>query len=117
MESEKFAAEWRQLGEEVLSGMRAWRKSNPQATLTEIELETDRRMSSLRARMVEEATHSSAAAEGSVSETPHLQEGLVRLGSQVPLGQAQSSRVTSSGCNSDSRERVCTGPPPLSTPC
>lgn len=70
MDGEKFAAEWRRLGEEVLSGMSAWRKANPRATLTEIELETDRRMAALRARLVEEAAHSSAAAEGGAPDTP-----------------------------------------------
>lgn len=70
MESEHFAAEWGRLGEEALSGMSAWRKAHPRATLTEIEEETDRRLAALRARLVEEVAQNSAAAEGGRREEP-----------------------------------------------
>jgi predicted RNA-binding Zn-ribbon protein involved in translation (DUF1610 family) len=40
--------------EDVLTGLREWRRQHPQATMAEIERETMKRMAQLQARLVEE---------------------------------------------------------------
>lgn len=64
MMSEPFAAQWEQMAADVLSGMSGWRQANPTATLTEIERETDRRMATMRARLMAEVAQASAMTEG-----------------------------------------------------
>lgn len=56
-------AGWEQLALEALSGMAGWRGEHPQATLAEIEAETDRRLAEVRARMIQDAAQASATAE------------------------------------------------------
>lgn len=60
-ESDGWAARWRELSEQVLSEMQQWRTAHPRATLAEIEAETEAGIVRLRARMVEETAHASAA--------------------------------------------------------
>ena len=55
---------WHGMSAEILSGMQEWRHQHPQATLREMELEVDARLSRLRARMVEDLALQSAAADG-----------------------------------------------------
>lgn len=50
------------MAEEVLTGMKEWRLQHPRASLSEIELALDERLSRLRARMLEDAALASAAA-------------------------------------------------------
>jgi RNase P subunit RPR2 len=45
---------WRELSEEILSGMKEWRQTHPEATLREIEEVVQQRMSRLEALMVQE---------------------------------------------------------------
>lgn len=58
-----FDQHWRELSDEVLSGMKAWRLQHPRATLSEIEVALDERLARLRARMLEDAALASAAAD------------------------------------------------------
>jgi YgiT-type zinc finger domain-containing protein len=57
-----FGADWVQLSEQVLSGMRDWRVQHPRATLTEIEEELDSRLAGIRARLLEHLAQQSQAA-------------------------------------------------------
>lgn len=56
---------WRQLSEEVMTGMKEWRMQHPKATLQEIEAALDERLGRLRARMLEDAALASRAADWS----------------------------------------------------
>ena len=58
-----FDRTWRELSDEVLTGMKEWRLQHPRATLNEIEAALDERLARLRARMLEDAALASAAAE------------------------------------------------------
>ena len=53
----------KQFQEDILSGMWEWRIQHPKATFVEIETEMEKRISRLRARMMEELIQLSAAAE------------------------------------------------------
>jgi RNase P subunit RPR2 len=58
-----FDAQWDQLAEEVMSGMKEWRLQNPKATLREIERALDERLGRMRARMLQDAALASSAAD------------------------------------------------------
>jgi hypothetical protein len=58
-----FDQQWRELSEEVITGMKEWRLQHPRATLSEIEAALDARLARLRARMLEDAALASAAAD------------------------------------------------------
>jgi hypothetical protein len=58
-----FDQRWRELSDEVMSGMKEWRLQHPRATLTEIEVALDEHLARLRARMLEDAALASAAAD------------------------------------------------------
>ena len=58
-----FDAQWDELAEEVLSGMKAWRLQHPKATLRQIEAALDERLGKMRARMLQDAALASAAAD------------------------------------------------------
>jgi hypothetical protein len=58
-----YDAQWEQLSEEVLSGMKEWRLQHPKATLREIELALDERLGKMRVRMLQDAVLASAAAD------------------------------------------------------
>jgi len=58
-----FDAKWRELAEEVMSGMKEWRLQHPKATLREIEQALDERLGKMRARMLQDAALASAAAD------------------------------------------------------
>lgn len=59
---EDFDAEWHELAEDVLTGMKEWRLQHPKATFCEIEHELDERLSKVRARMLQDLSLASAAA-------------------------------------------------------
>ena len=56
MSTFKFEQRWREVSEEVISGMAEWRLQHPHATFGEIEAALDKRLDRLRARMLEDAT-------------------------------------------------------------
>jgi RNA polymerase-binding transcription factor DksA len=58
-----FDAQWDELAEEVLSGMKEWRLQHPKATLRQIEAALDERLGKMRARMLQDAALASAAAD------------------------------------------------------
>jgi hypothetical protein len=64
-----FDQRWRELSDEVLSGMKEWRFQHPRATLREIEAALDERLARLRARMLEDTALASAAADWAGEET------------------------------------------------
>ena len=61
VELEAWAERWRELSEQVLQEMQAWRVAHPRATLREIETEAEARLVRLRARLVEDTALASAA--------------------------------------------------------
>ncbi len=70
-------ATWRQLSEEVISGMKEWRVQHPRATFREIEAALDERLARLRARMLQDAALLSRAAdwsEAAQAECPRCPE-------------------------------------------
>ncbi len=58
----------KQFEEDILSGMWEWRLQHPKATFVEIEAEMEKRISRLRARMMEELIQMSAAADAERDE-------------------------------------------------
>ena len=54
---------WRDLADEVLTGMKEWRLQHPRASLREIEAALDERLSRVRARLLEDLALASAAAD------------------------------------------------------
>jgi hypothetical protein len=68
MSSDGLDARWRELSEEVVTGMAEWRAQHPKATFQEIETALDERLGRLRARMLQDAALASHATD--VRETP-----------------------------------------------
>lgn len=58
-----FEQRWRELSEEIITGMAEWRVQHPRATFQEIEAALDERLDRLRARMLEDAALASARTE------------------------------------------------------
>lgn len=54
MMDEAIEKQWRELSEEVLSGMKEWRQAHPNATFREIEEAVHERVSRLEARLVQD---------------------------------------------------------------
>lgn len=77
METESPDQKLRELSEEILLGMKEWRKQHPKASLREIEEEVNRQMSRLGAQMIQETAQSSAATDwtsGPTEEAPRCQQ-------------------------------------------
>jgi predicted RNA-binding Zn-ribbon protein involved in translation (DUF1610 family) len=68
MGSADVEARWRELSEEVITGMAEWRVQHPRATLSEIEAALDERLARVRARMLQDTALASAATD--VSQLP-----------------------------------------------
>jgi hypothetical protein len=62
---------WQQLTQDVLTEMQAWRIEHPKATLREMEIELDARLSRMRAQMLEDMALGSPAADW--ADTPLAQ--------------------------------------------
>jgi YgiT-type zinc finger domain-containing protein len=62
---------WRQLSEQITTGMCEWRDQHPKATLREMETELDTRWAHVRARMLQDMAHLSDAAAW--ADSPRLQ--------------------------------------------
>jgi ribosomal protein L34E len=54
-------AGWRELADEVFTGMKEWRLQHPKATLREIEAALDEQLSRVRARLLQDVAPASAA--------------------------------------------------------
>lgn len=63
MSSDVLAAHWRELSEDVVSGMVEWRAQHPKATFQEIETALDERLSRMRARILQDAALASRATD------------------------------------------------------
>jgi len=63
MDGHELAVGWRQVTEDILSGMAEWRQQHPTATLREIEDALDARWAVARARILQDAALASAAAD------------------------------------------------------
>jgi uncharacterized protein with PIN domain len=63
MVKEDFDRNWEALSAEMLTGMKEWRLQHPRATLREIEEELSTRMARLQARLLQDITLASAAAD------------------------------------------------------
>jgi ribosomal protein S27AE len=68
MWSADVEARWRELSEDVITGMAEWRGQHPRATLREIETALDERLARVRARMLQDTALASAATD--VSQLP-----------------------------------------------
>ena len=71
MWSADVAARWRELSDEVITGMAEWWGQHPRATLTEIEAALDERLARVRARMLQDTPLASAATD--VSQLPEAE--------------------------------------------
>ena len=54
---------WRELTEDITTGMREWRIQHPKATLREIEVALDEHFAALRARMLQDMALQSVASD------------------------------------------------------
>ena len=63
MKGDEQQANWNGLSEEIMQGIVEWREEHPKATMREIEVEIDQRLSALRARMITDTAMASRAAE------------------------------------------------------
>jgi RNA polymerase-binding transcription factor DksA len=66
--SRDFDAEWHELAEEVMTGMKEWRLQHPKASLSEIERALDERLGKARARMLQDLALASTAADIQASQ-------------------------------------------------
>lgn len=86
MAHQDFDPDWDGIFREIREEMVAWRRAHPKATLREIELENERVLARLHARMVADLATASAAADlaGQPAETrsccPRCQVPLVARG-------------------------------------
>lgn len=99
MRQENFDGQWQTMSEELLTGMKEWRRQNPRATLAEIEKALDQRMARLRRQMLQDIAETSPAAdwqEAPTVETPHCpvcQQPLQRRGEQERSLQTQGGEL------------------------
>ena len=63
MKKEKLKEKWHGISEDMIIGMSDWREKHPRATMREIEIEIDKRLSEMRARMIADTVMNSASAE------------------------------------------------------
>ena len=76
--------DWHAMTDEVMTGMKDWQVAHPKATLKEIEIEIEIRLSKMRARMLEAAALKKVAEErGHHAICPNCQTSMVPRGEQV----------------------------------
>lgn len=63
MRGTDFDAQWRQLSEEAITGIKEWRLQHPRSTFKEIEAAIDERLAKVRARMLQDAALASEQAD------------------------------------------------------
>ena len=86
------------MGEDIVTGLGAWRLQHPKATLAEIEAAVDARLAHLRAKLLQEAALAAAAADWSTAPAadrptcPGCQTPLVARGKQPRHLQAAGGR-------------------------
>ena len=62
MKDKELPAGWSGLSDEIMTGVAEWRSQHPKASLREIEVEIDKRLSGLRVRMISDTANASASA-------------------------------------------------------
>lgn len=63
MADQYFDPDWNELFQEIQQELAAWRRAHPKATMRAIELESERQLSRLHARVVQDVAAASAAAD------------------------------------------------------
>jgi hypothetical protein len=108
---EAFADAWQALAEEALTGMADWRVQHPRATLREIETAVDERLSTLRARMLQDAAQ--ASQEAHFGHAPEEERpGCPRCGTPLVARGVHPRRLQTSGRREMTLQRsygVCPG--------
>ena len=87
---------WRELSEEVITGMKEWRLQHPRATFVEIEAVLDERLARLRARMLQDAALASIAADWKQSP-PEACPRCPSCGQRLVSGGSQERRLETQG--------------------
>ena len=95
MDVERLEERWRELAEEVVTGVRDWRAAHPQATFREIEAAVDERVDRMRARLLEEAAMVSRATELAGPEGERL--GCPSCGQRLQDRGKQERGITTRG--------------------
>ena len=90
MKRTDFDRSWRELSEEVMSGMKDWRLQHPKATWAEIERALDERLARLRARMLQDTALASGA--GDWTAEPESDRPVCPECGQVLTSQGSQSR-------------------------
>lgn len=97
MDTEKPTPAQRNGQDEVLKGLREWRKQHPKATFAEIERETMRRMAELQAKILEELSQTFPAEErepeGEIPICPECGMKMQRRGQAERQLQGQGGQV------------------------
>lgn len=88
---------WRELSEEVLSGMKEWRVAHPKATFREIEQAVQERLSRLEAQMLQDVALESSqrdwnAASEEAPRCPVCEVGLYKRGKQTRSLQGRGGK-------------------------
>src|SRR5947208_4786441 len=91
MWSADVEARWRELSEEVITGMAEWRGQHPRATLSEIEAALDERLARVRARMLQDTARARAATD--LSAVPAVERPCCPDCGQVLEARGQEERT------------------------
>ena len=91
--------QWRELSEQILMGMKEWRKAHPKATLREIEDEVHGRMGRLEAQMIQETAHASSSREW--SSAPAEERPTCPVCSTMLQGRGKRQRKLQAGRGED----------------
>jgi hypothetical protein len=83
---------WRQLSEEVMTGMKEWRVQHPKATFQEIETALEERLGRLRAQMLEDVALASWAADWSEAD-PQERPTCPQCGTHLEARGSQSREL------------------------
>lgn len=94
---------WRQLSEEVITGMKEWRLQHPRATLTEIESALDERLAYVRARMLQDVALASQAAQWTNNSQPPPK--CTQCGAQLASSGTRKRRLHTQGRQEITLER------------
>lgn len=94
---EAMERRWRELSEEVLSGMKEWRQSHPKATFREIERAVQERLGRLEAQLLQDVALESSQrdwnpASEEAPRCPVCEAGLHKRGKQTRSLQGRGGR-------------------------
>lgn len=90
---ENKKAELQKMSDEIVSGLAEWGQQNPQATFSEIERETMKRMGQLQARMMQELAMGSAVKDWDGENGPKCPE----CGETMKKSSEQERRLEAQG--------------------